>query len=190
MNAQINTVPQTPGHALDPVSGAWLKALDAIERTSGGDRAVRALQQRIRALPLGGVRDVLRGRQLGHPLHPVLVHVPVGCWLSAAVLDAVPGGQPTAGTLTAVGLAGAAPAAVAGWVDWAELPLPRARVGLAHAVSNVAVIACYTLSLASRVRGHTLKGRGWSLAGLAALAVSGALGGHVAHGRTGEPIGT
>ncbi|WP_327308616.1 hypothetical protein OG730_38330 [Streptomyces sp. NBC_01298] len=186
----VDTVRSDPARALDPVSGAWLKTLAAIERTSGADRAVRSLQQGIRTLPLGGVREVLRGRQLGHPLHPVLVQLPVGCWLSAAVLDSVPGGQPAAAVLTTVGLAGAGPAAVAGWVDWAELPLPRARVGLAHAVANAAVIACYTVSLAARMRGHTLKGRGWSLAGLAALAVSGALGGHVAHGRIGEPSGT
>ncbi|MCJ0869748.1 DUF2231 domain-containing protein [Streptomyces sp. AP-93] len=186
MNTPIDTVRPGPARALDPLSEGWLKALGAIERASGADRAVRALQQGIRTLPLGAVRDVLRGRQLGHPLHPVLVQVPVGCWLSAGVLDAVPGGQPAATMLTAVGLAGAGPSAVAGWVDWAELPLPRARVGLAHAVSNVAVIACYTVSLSARMRGHTLKGRGWSLAGLAALAVSGALGGHVAHGPTGQ----
>lgn len=164
MNRATGTVRPGPAQALDAVSQGWLKTLDTIERTSGADRAVRALQRGIRTLPLGAVRDVLRGRQLGHPLHPVLVQVPVGCWLSAGVLDTVPGGQPAAAVLTAVGLAGAGPSAVAGWVDWAELPLPRARVGLAHAVSNVGVIACYTVSLAARMRGHTLKGRAWSLA--------------------------
>lgn len=181
-----------PARALDPVSAGWLNAVAAIERAPALDPAVRVLQQGIRGLPLGAVRDFLRGRQLGHPLHPVLVQLPVGCWLSAGVLDVVPGGQPAAATLTAVGLAGAGPAAVAGWVDWAELPPARARVGLAHAVSNVAVIACYTMSLSARVRGHALKGRGWSVAGLAALAVSGALGGHVAHGPdpSGEPAAT
>lgn len=183
MNTRTGTTTPDPAGALGAVSTGWLSTLDRIERTTLADPAVRALQRGVRALPLGAARDLLRGGPLGHPLHPVLVHVPIGCWLSAGVLDVVPGGQPAAATLTAVGLAGAGPAAVTGWLDWAELPLPQARVGLAHAVSNVAVIACYTVSLAARMRGRTVKGRSWSFAGLAAVAVSGALGGHVGHGQ-------
>ncbi|MFD9304829.1 DUF2231 domain-containing protein [Streptomyces sp. NPDC060048] len=167
--------------SFDAAAVGWLKALDRMERTTVADPVLRVLQRGIRALPLGGARDLLRGRPLGHPLHPVLVQVPIGCWLSAGVLDVVPGGGPAATTLTAVGLAGAGPAAVAGWLDWADLPPQQARVGLAHAVSNVAVIACYASSLAARVRGQAVKGRIWSLAGLASLALSGALGGHVAY---------
>ncbi|MFD3663631.1 DUF2231 domain-containing protein [Streptomyces sp. NPDC058659] len=155
-----------------------------VEQLTLADPAVRALQRAVGALPLSGARDLLRGEPLGHPLHPALVQVPVGCFLSAGVLDVVPGGQPAATTLTAVGLAGAAPAALAGWVDWADLPPQQARVGLAHAVTNVAMIACYVTSLGARLRGHAVKGRMWSFAGLTALAVSGALGGHVAYRRT------
>lgn len=56
----------------------------------------------------------------GPPRTPVLVQVPIGCWLSASVLDFVPGAHHAATTLTAVGLAGVAPAAVAGWAVWAD----------------------------------------------------------------------
>ncbi|MCX4632182.1 DUF2231 domain-containing protein [Streptomyces sp. NBC_01443] len=173
----------TAGHtaALDAASAWWLTALDRLERTTVADPAIGVLQRGIRALPLGGMRDLLRGRPLGHPVHPVLVQVPIGCWLSAAVLDVVPGTQRAATTLTAVGLAGVAPAAVAGWADWADLPPEQARVGLAHAVSNVAAVACYTASLAARLRGCSTKGRLWSWGGLTAVAVTGALGGHVAY---------
>ncbi|MFI1154494.1 DUF2231 domain-containing protein [Streptomyces sp. NPDC020817] len=167
--------------ALDTASEWWLKTLDRLERSSVADPAIRGLQRGIRSLPLGGMRDLLRGRPLGHPVHPVLVQVPIGCWLSASVLDVVPGAQHATTTLTAVGLAGVAPAAVAGWVDWADLPPESARVGLAHAVSNVAAVACYTASLTARLRGRSAKGWLWSLGGLAAVAVSGALGGHVAY---------
>ncbi|MCX4405628.1 hypothetical protein OG840_29475 [Streptomyces sp. NBC_01764] len=167
--------------ALDTASARWLTALDRIERSVVADPAIRVLQRGIRSFPLGEVRDLLRGRPLGHPVHPVLVQVPIGCWLSAAVLDIVPAGHRAPTTLTAVGLAGVAPASVAGWADWADLPPEQARVGLAHALSNVVAVAFYTASLTARLRGRSTKGRLWSLGGLTAVAVSGALGGHVAY---------
>ncbi|PWK64452.1 putative membrane protein [Streptomyces sp. CG 926] len=170
-----------PTAALDTASACWLKTLDRLERTTMADPAIRALQRGIRALPLGGLRDLLRGRPLGHPVHPVLVQVPIGCWLSASVLDVVPGTQHASTTLTAVGLAGVAPAAVAGWVDWADLPPEQARVGLAHAASNAAAVVCYATSLTARLRGRSAKGRLWALAGMTAVAVTGALGGHMAY---------
>ena len=51
------------------------------------DPARRAVQGVLRPQ---AVKDLLHGTWLGHPLHPVLVHVPVGCWLSAGLLDLVP----------------------------------------------------------------------------------------------------
>ncbi|MET9604833.1 DUF2231 domain-containing protein [Streptomyces sp. NPDC006512] len=166
---------------LDALSARWLRTLDRLERTTAADPAIRALQRRIRSLPLGDVRELLRGRPLGHPVHPLLVQVPIGCWLSAGVLDLVPGAQRAATTLTAVGLAGVAPAAITGWADWADLPPEQARVGLAHAASNAVAVGCYAMSLAARLGGRPAKGRLWSTGGLAALALTGALGGHVAY---------
>ena len=37
------------------------------------------------------LRDALHGVWLGHPQHPVMVQVPIGAWLGAALMDAVPG---------------------------------------------------------------------------------------------------
>ncbi|WP_329183218.1 DUF2231 domain-containing protein [Streptomyces sp. NBC_01428] len=176
----------TAHRALDTASSGWLTALDRIERSEVADPVINMLQQGIRSLPLGSARDLLRGRQLGHPVHPVLVHVPIGCWLSAAVLDVVPSGRQSPAILTAVGLAGVAPAAVAGWVDWADLPPRQSRVGLLHAISNVAAVGFYTASLSARLRGRSAKGRLWALGGLTAVAVSGALGGHVAYRKDAE----
>ncbi|MFJ2598376.1 DUF2231 domain-containing protein [Streptomyces erythrochromogenes] len=167
--------------ALNAASGWWLTTLGRIERTTVADPAIRVLQRGIRSLPLGHARDLLKGRPLGHPLHPVLVQVPIGCWLSAAVLDVVPGERRGATTLTAVGLAGVGPAAIAGWADWADQPPEQARVGLAHAASNAVAVSCYAFSLAARLGGRPVKGRMWGWAGLAAVAVTGALGGHIAY---------
>ncbi|MFF1516123.1 DUF2231 domain-containing protein [Streptomyces sp. NPDC058305] len=165
------------------LSNPWLATLARLESSTEMDPAIGALRQGIRNLPLGDVRDLLRGRPLGHPVHPVLVQVPIGCWLSAAVLDIAPTGRSAPIILTAVGLTGIAPAVAAGWADWADLPPEQARVGLAHAVTNVAAVAFYTASLAARLRGRSARGKLWSLGGLTAVAVSGALGGHVAYRR-------
>lgn len=163
--------PAHPGHVADAVSG--------VEGARSLDGAIELLRRGVRALPLRGARDLLHGRWLGHPVHPLLVQVPMGAWISSAVLDWTPGGRRAAGVLVAVGVAGAAPAAAAGLVDWAELEDEQARVGIVHAALNAVATTCYTVSLASRLAGHG--GRKTALAGLAAVAASGALGGHLAY---------
>jgi len=129
---------------------------------------------------MGRVRDVLHGRWLGHPVHPLMVQLPLGSWMSAAVLDFVPGRQRAARTLVGVGLVAALPAAAAGWTDWAELRRPQMRVGLVHAASNAVGVALYGVSFAARARGRFARGRLWGLAGLVAVSVGGAVGGHMA----------
>ncbi|WP_405444781.1 Rieske (2Fe-2S) protein [Streptomyces achromogenes] len=157
------------------------RLLDSVERRPSGDAVIDALGRGVRALPLRGVRDLLHGSWLGHPVHPLLVQVPVGSWLSAAVLDLRPGRAREAGSLIAVGLAAAAPAALAGAVDWAELHRRQQRVGLVHALANTAAVGLYAASLACRVKGRTKAGRGLGFLGLTAVATGGLLGGHLAY---------
>ncbi|GAA2734162.1 hypothetical protein GCM10010360_24810 [Streptomyces nogalater] len=157
------------------------RLLDSLERQPYGDAVIDALGRGVRALPLRGARDLLHGRWLGHPAHPLLVQVPVGSWLSAAVLDLWPGRAREAGSLIAVGLAAAAPAALAGAVDWADLHRRQQRVGLVHALTNTAAVGLYAASLAYRVKGRTKTGRGLGFLGLTAVAAGGALGGHLAY---------
>lgn len=159
-----------------------LSGLDRLERWSGGDHIIETVQRTVRSLPLGAVRDILHGRPgLGHPLHPLLVQVPVGTWLSASVLDLLPGVRRGQRVLIGVGVAAALPAAVSGWVDWAELHRQQQRVGLVHALSNVAAVGVFSASLVARSRdSHTL-GRRLSLIGLTLTGSGGALGGHLAY---------
>ncbi|MFJ6940205.1 Rieske 2Fe-2S domain-containing protein [Streptomyces sp. NPDC101132] len=161
--------------------GRVLRAVERLERSPAPDGLIGGVRRAVRALPLGGVRDVLHGVPLGHPVHPLLVQVPIGAWLSAAVLDLVPGEARGARTLIGVGLASAGPAALSGWTDWAELPPEQARVGLVHALSNTGAVTLYAASLAHRVRGRTGRGKLLALAGLACVSVGGALGGHLAY---------
>ena len=88
-----------------------MQAISRLEQESRLDRVVSAGQRAARLIRPGKLRDVLHGVWLGHPLHPMLVQVPVGAWLSASVLDFARRIHPGAKTLTfeeaAVGTAAA-----------------------------------------------------------------------------------
>ncbi|MGK5450675.1 (2Fe-2S)-binding protein, partial [Streptomyces radiopugnans] len=71
--------------------GRVLTAVERLESTPRLDAALGPLRRAARALPLGGARDALHGRWLGHAVHPLMVQVPIGTWMSAAVLDLLPG---------------------------------------------------------------------------------------------------
>ncbi|MDI5972617.1 Rieske (2Fe-2S) protein [Streptomyces sp. SL13] len=182
--AAVSATPRdVPGRA----ESALLTALDAIEEAEALDAVTGPVRDVVRKLPLGRLRDVLHGRALGHPLHPVLVQLPMGAWLSAAVLDLVPGSERAAGTLVAVGLATAGPAAAAGWVDWAELHEPQMRTGIVHAASNAVAVSLYGGSLAARLSGRQGLGRALGWAGLSVAGVGGMLGGHLAYRQAAGP---
>lgn len=158
--------------------------MTAVERLEGSprlDAALGPLRRAVHALPLGGARDALHGRWVGHPVHPLMVQLPIGSWMSATVLDLLPGQRRGADVLVGLGLVTAAPAALAGWVDWADLRKPQMRVGLVHATTNVAAVGLYAASLSARLRGRRARGRLLGLAGLTAVSVGGALGGHLAY---------
>lgn len=154
--------------------------LDALGEARALDRVVEPVQRVVRGLPLGPLRDVLHGRQLGHPLHPALVQVPIGAWLSAALLDLLPGTERAARTLVGVGVVAAAPAALSGWVDWAEQHEQQLRTGVVHAASNAVAVGLYAGSWVARGRGRTGLGRALSFAGLGAAGGGALLGGHLA----------
>ncbi|WP_443078564.1 Rieske 2Fe-2S domain-containing protein [Streptomyces sp. NBC_01497] len=160
---------------------ASVRALDALGEWDALDPVIRPVRGAVRALPLGRGRDVLRGRHLGHPLHPVLVQLPMGAWLSAAVLDAVPGSSRQSRLLVGVGVLAALPAAWAGWTDWAEQHEQQLRTGLVHAVGNGTAIALYAGSWVARGRGRTGWGRVLAYGGLGVVGVAGAIGGHLAY---------
>jgi nitrite reductase/ring-hydroxylating ferredoxin subunit len=153
-------------HALDGVSDKLQAAFSAVVKP-----------QRL--------RDLLHGTWLGHPLHPVLVQVPVGAFVSAAVLDLIPGARRAATTLIAVGTASTPPAIAAGWADWSEMTKDRRRVGLVHASANAVAVSLYAASLVARSRGRTGRGKALAYAGLSVAGVGAYLGGHLAYAQAG-----
>jgi uncharacterized membrane protein len=131
----------------------------------------------------------------GHPLHPILVTVPIGAWVTSLVFDitshlAHPAGVLAQGSLwlIAVGVIGAAAAAGFGLLDLFAIPVGTKahRTAKAHMCLNLAVIAAYALGFAWRYRGYhpvPVPAAQIVLAAvcLAVLAVSGYLGGKLTY---------
>ncbi|OHV34153.1 MULTISPECIES: Rieske (2Fe-2S) protein [Pseudofrankia] len=154
---------------------------DWLERQSRIDPLAERVGAAVAAVPLPAwARDLLSGRQLGHPLHPALVIAPAGFLLSATTLDVAGGGATRAAVrrLVGLGLLSATPAAVAGWSDWLDTEGAEKRVGLVHAAANVAGLCAYAIGL-RRLRADA-SARGWTLAGAGALGAASWLGGHLA----------
>ena len=157
----------------------WLEPL--------ADRLQSALSHTATAAGLAGqeVEDALHGRWLGHPLHPVLVNVPIGAWTVAAALDAmeeVSGNRALgsgADAAVGLGLVGALGAAITGIADWRHTDGQARRVGLAHGLLNTGALALYTTSLILRRVKARRAGRGVAALGYVVANVSAYLGGHL-----------
>ena len=131
----------------------------------------------------------------GHPFHPILVTVPIGSWVASLVFDIASRltAQPaflTEGStwLIAIAVVGALLAAAVGFLDLFAIPTgTRAfRTGLAHMGLNLAVVAGYTANFLWRRATEGVGAVAWgplllSAVCLAALAVSGSLGGKLAY---------
>jgi len=156
-----------------------------LERAKSLDRLSDRLQALVQSLTPQPVADVLHGVWLGHPLHPVLVQVPVGSFVSAAVLDLLPGNRRAATVLIALGTASTAPAMAAGLADWSQMTKDRRRVGLVHAASGAAALFLYAGSLAARLSGRPARGKALAFAGLSAAGLGAYLGGHLSFAQGG-----
>ncbi len=159
-----------------------MQLISRLEEMSSLDRVVTPLQRLARKVRPQRVRDALHGVWLGHPLHPVLVQAPVGAYLSAAVLDVVPGSARQSRRLVAFGLLASSPAVLAGAVDWSEQHEQQMRVGVVHVAANLAATALYGTSLLVRGPGT---GRALRFAGLTMAGLGGLLGGHISFRQAG-----
>ncbi|WP_433503529.1 DUF2231 domain-containing protein [Pseudonocardia halophobica] len=159
-----------------------VRALRATENVRFGEDGVAAVQRGLRRFLAGSRLDAaLRGAWLGHPVHPLLVTVPIGAWASAALLDAVGGQEDAARRVVGAGMVSLLPTAVTGLADWSGLDERRRRVGLLHAAGNVVSAAFLGASYLARRQGRHRTGAVLSLAGVLPLSVAGALGGHLSY---------
>ncbi|MCE3556272.1 DUF2231 domain-containing protein [Pseudonocardia sp. RS11V-5] len=159
-----------------------VRALRATESVRVGDDVGAAVQRGLRRVLTGSRLDgALRGSWLGHPVHPLLVTVPIGAWVSAALLDAAGGQEEAARRVVGAGMLSLLPTAVTGLADWSGLDDRRRRVGMLHAAGNVVSAAFLGASYVARRQGRHRTGALLSLVGALPLGVAGALGGHLSY---------
>jgi hypothetical protein len=157
-----------------------LGILDRVADVATFDKVIEPARRAVLgALRPQAVKDFLHGTWLGHPLHPVLVQVPVGSWLSAGVLDLIPPLRPAATVLIGTGVAAAVPASLAGAADWSEQEVGVRRLGALHAVANSTALGLFVGSLVARGKGRGALGRALSYAGLGLASGAASIGGHM-----------
>ena len=131
-----------------------------------------------------------------HPIHPMLVAIPIGLWLFSLVCDLVfrfgstnPNWEIVAKYTLVAGIVGALIAALPGFIDMLSLPWPLKRVALLHMAINLTVVALYIVNAWLRRRGVSDAAIWLSVISVAMLAVSGWLGGKLVyvHGVAVEP---
>ena len=125
-----------------------------------------------------------------HPIHPMLVTIPIGLWLFSFVCDLIfvfGSGVTLWFTLSfwtmLGGLIGALIAAVPGVIDMLSLRGPLRRIALTHMALNVTVVVLYAVNIGTRIEGAGVAGAPLVLSVIAIglLAVSGWLGGHMVY---------
>jgi uncharacterized membrane protein len=134
----------------------------------------------------------------GHPIHPLLVTVPIGAWMSSVAFDLIgPASEDEwayaigAKRLIDIGLVTATGAAMFGLLDFLQIP-PRTRAwysGIAHMALNAAALGMFAMNSASRgrtIREHaepavTWYQRGMSVMTAMSLLVSGWIGGSLTY---------
>jgi len=141
------------------------------------------------------LKDFLEGKPLRHPLHPMLVHFPIGLFLLSLLLDLASLAFPSIPNLVRdsfyamlLGVITALVAAVPGFVDYTDIRSdhPAKRTATAHLTLNLIVVALYGINLGVRssllldpkIRPVPLI---LSLIGIALLSVSGYLGGRLVY---------
>lgn len=137
--------------------------------------------------PARAIADLLHGTWLGHPLHALLVEIPVGAWSTSALFDliAVATGSREAAwgadALITTGVVAAVPAAMAGAADYSAADQGATPQIALHAMLNSAALSLFLGSLAARRAGRRGLGVGLSFGALAIAAGSAWIGGDLVY---------
>ena len=128
-----------------------------------------------------------------HPIHPMLVPLPIGLWIFSFVCDlifAFGTGAPvwkTVALYTMVGgIVGALLAALPGFIDLLSLPAGPKSTAIKHMALNLTIVVLFVINAWLRIRagdaGAASTGTVWlSLVAILMLTVSGWLGGKMVY---------
>jgi uncharacterized membrane protein len=165
---------------------AAVTLVERLESASALDPMVQRIRPLAEALVANPTRsDALRGKWLGHALHPLMTDLPIGFWTSALVLDLAGGtaSRSAATRLVGLGVLTALPTAVTGWAEWATIQQREQRVGVVHASANVVALLLFTASWRARRRGSYQRGKSLGMVAASVLGFGGFLGGHLESAR-------
>ena len=126
----------------------------------------------------------------GHPIHPMIVPIPIGLWIFSLICDLVYvfGGGGEAWHTVAFynmvgGVIGALVAAIPGLIDMFSLPEAPKKTAVVHMTINLTIVALFVINIVMRVfNPDNVQVPIWlSVIGVALLTVSGWLGGKMVY---------
>jgi uncharacterized membrane protein len=153
----------------------------ALEDAAALDRPADTMASALDAALRPAVWRALHGTWLGHPVHPLMITLPIGCWTSASLLDVTGRSPRSAQQLVGAGIVAALGAAVTGMADWRSTTGAARRLGVVHAASNSVALGLYVTSWRLRVKGKHRAGAAVALVGAVAMSAGGYLGGHMSY---------
>jgi uncharacterized membrane protein/nitrite reductase/ring-hydroxylating ferredoxin subunit len=141
------------------------------------------------------LKSFLQGKALGHPVHPMLVHLPIGLFLLSLLLDltslissSVPYLPRSSFYAMLAGVSTALLAAIPGLADYSDIRRdhPAKRTATTHMILNLIAVALYGVNLWVRsslmaTPKISLVPLLLSLVGIGLLSVSGYLGGRLVY---------
>ena len=125
-----------------------------------------------------------------HPIHPMLITVPIGLWLFSFACDLIrvlsvsdweANWEIVAFYSMIGGIVGALLAAIPGFIDLMSLPAGIKRIGVIHMSLNLTVVVLFILNAWLRSRHAGDMTLGLSAISIALLGVSGWLGGKMVY---------
>lgn len=133
--------------------------------------------------------DVLHGKQIGHPLHPILTDMTIGSWTLGMFFDVLgfltrsPSSRKAADRLITLGTITAVPTALAGITDFSGIKQDSAGHGATHGIINTIALFFFWRSMKNRSRNHHFTGFLYSTLGLGLMTIAAWLGGDLVYNR-------
>jgi nitrite reductase/ring-hydroxylating ferredoxin subunit/uncharacterized membrane protein len=168
------------------------KVLDqTVERIPGLDdtglRIARGIQDVVLrgGEPTRSVVDILHGKGLGAPLHPILTDVTIGGWVFSVIFDLIwlskrsRAARLAADTSLRIGTLSAIATALSGLADYTTIPGRSAGTGLLHALFNLTNVVLFGASVMLRRYRKREPAVALSLIGMGTVGLAAMLGGHM-----------